>query len=397
MAKKSEAVEQRSAMDFLDQLQGQTRMVLQIRVDAIEADPHQPRKVLSPADGIMDPDVQRSLEELAEDIKENGLIEPVLVRELENGQYRLIAGERRWRAHRLAGIDVIDAIVRQDISNAKLCLVQLSENIHREDLTDLEVGSFLKRMMEEYPELKKQDLSKLLKKNPSYVSRIMAFVDPEWAPLINEGIIPFASLLETFKSLPEDKQRELIELARTEKRALTSGDIKKAREDDKTGKTKTKAQAAASQEPGEVLRDPHTVDLERGKTDIEVAAVPEIVAQFLKDNTPDDESYQRPANSKAEPAPAGNIVDHGSNVAVIPRDLQVGDNARSKRELKLTLDQLETMLANEAHPSGSTVVSILLPVDEMKSLLERLGGEMPNNEDQLTMAMINRLNTLSKD
>lgn len=396
MAKKSVAVEQRSAMDFLDQLQGHARQVLQISVDSIDADPHQPRKVLSPADGIMDPDVLRSLEELAEDIKENGLIEPVLVRELENGRYRLIAGERRWRAHRLAGLDVIDAIVRQDISNAKLCLVQLSENIHREDLTDLEVGTFLKRMMEEYPELKKQDLGKLLKKNPSYVSRIMAFVDPEWAPLINEGIIPFASLLETFKALPQDKQRELIELARNEKRALTSGDIKKAREDEKAGKGKS-AQAAVLPVPGKPARDPNTVDLERGKTDADLADVSEKVAQFLQDNTPPGEIYQRAPDStlQAAPAPAGQIVDHGGNIAVIPRDLQPGDNAHSKRELKLTLDQLETMLANEAHPSGNTVVSILLPVEEMKGLLESLGGDMPNNEDQLTMAMINRLNALA--
>lgn len=388
MAKKAEQVAQGSAMDFLDQLEGHSRQVLQLRVDAIDADPNQPRKVLTPVDGIMDPNVLRSLEELAEDIKENGLIEPVLVRELDNGRYRIIAGERRWRAHRLAGLDVIDAIVRQDINNAKLCLVQLSENIHREDLTDLEVGTFLKKMMTEYPELKKQDLGKLLKKNPSYVSRIMAFVDPEWAPLIQEGIITFASLLETFKALPEDMQDGLVELARREKRALTSGDIKKARDEAKTSKP---ASAKAGKTPApDDERDPHTVDLERGKTDAEAAAVG--VAKFIAENTPENETYHRNPED-VPPAAAAKIVDHGGD-ATIPPNAQPGEKARAKRELKLTLDQLVLMLS-KAHPAGNTPVSILMPVEEMKALLGTLGAEVPSDEDHLTLAMINRLNSLA--
>lgn len=391
MVKKAEQVVQTSAMDFLDQLEGHSRQVLQLRVDVIEADPNQPRKVLTPADGIMDPDVQRSLEELSEDIKENGLIEPVLVRELESGRYRIIAGERRWRATRLAGLDVIDAIVRQDISNAKLCLVQLSENIHREDLTDLEVGTFLKRMMAEYPELKKQDLGKLLKKNPSYVSRIMAFVDPEWAPLIQEGIITFASLLETFKALPIEVQNELIELARNEKRALTSGDIKKAREGEKAGKSgKSQTGSAAGNDAG---RDPHTIDLERGKTDMETQAVSNEVAKFIKDNAPPNETYHRPPDPAVKPVSGKAIVDHGGD-AVITRNSMPGEIARSKRELKLTLDQLILMLS-KAHPSGSTQVSMLMPVEEMKVLLGTLGADVPSDEDQLTLVMINTLNSLA--
>jgi ParB family chromosome partitioning protein len=221
----------------------------------------------------------------------------------------------------------------------------------------------------------------------------MSFVDPEWAPLIQEGIITFASLLETFKALPQDLQSELVELARSEKRALTSGDIKKAREGAKPGNP-GQGPAVAAQPPVEV-RDPNTVDLVRGKTDKEQAAVSAAtkVAEFIKENTPENETYRREAAADTAPAAGTNIADLGGD-ANIARDAQPGENARSKRELKLTMDQLMLMLS-KAHPAGNTPVSILMPVEEMKALLGTLGADVPSDEDQLTLALINRLNSLA--
>ncbi len=109
-----------------------------IPVDDIEANPKQPRRDFE----------EKSLLELAESIKLHDIIQPVTVSKLSNGKYRLIAGERRWRAAKLAGINDIPAYVRQ-ANDAQLLELALLENLQREDLNAMEVSLSYKRMMEE--------------------------------------------------------------------------------------------------------------------------------------------------------------------------------------------------------------------------------------------------------
>ena len=109
-----------------------------ISVDDIEANPKQPRRDFE----------EKSLLELAESIKLHDIIQPVTVSRLTNGKYRLIAGERRWRAAKLAGINDIPAYVRQ-ANDAQLLELALLENLQREDLNAMEVSLSYKRMMEE--------------------------------------------------------------------------------------------------------------------------------------------------------------------------------------------------------------------------------------------------------
>ena len=109
-----------------------------ISVDDIEANPKQPRRDFE----------EKSLLELAESIKLHDIIQPVTVSKLSNGKYRLIAGERRWRAAKLAGINDIPAYVRQ-ANDAQLLELALLENLQREDLNAMEVSLSYKRMMEE--------------------------------------------------------------------------------------------------------------------------------------------------------------------------------------------------------------------------------------------------------
>ena len=109
-----------------------------ISVDDIEANPKQPRRDFE----------EKSLLELAESIKLHDIIQPVTVSKLPNGKYRLIAGERRWRAAKLAGIKDIPAYVRH-ANDAQLLELALLENLQREDLNAMEVCLSYKRMMEE--------------------------------------------------------------------------------------------------------------------------------------------------------------------------------------------------------------------------------------------------------
>jgi len=110
-----------------------------VPVTAIEPNPNQPRIHFD----------EESLADLAASIRELGVLQPVLVRAVEDGRYRLIAGERRWRAARRAGLDTIPAIVRDtdDLGSIEQALV---ENLHRQDLTALEEAAAYQQLIEDF-------------------------------------------------------------------------------------------------------------------------------------------------------------------------------------------------------------------------------------------------------
>ena len=109
-----------------------------IPVDEIETNPKQPRRDFD----------EQSLHELANSIRLHDIIQPVTVSKLSSGKYRLITGERRWRAAKMAGIKDIPAYVRQ-ANDAQLLELALLENLQREDLNAMEISLSYKRMMEE--------------------------------------------------------------------------------------------------------------------------------------------------------------------------------------------------------------------------------------------------------
>jgi ParB family chromosome partitioning protein len=109
-----------------------------IPVDEIETNPKQPRRDFD----------EQALKELSESIKLHDIIQPVTVSKLPSGKYRLISGERRWRATKMAGIKDIPAYVRH-ANDAQLLELALLENLQREDLNAMEVSLSFKRMMEE--------------------------------------------------------------------------------------------------------------------------------------------------------------------------------------------------------------------------------------------------------
>jgi ParB family transcriptional regulator, chromosome partitioning protein len=112
--------------------------LLLIDLNKIEPNPDQPRQSFN----------AESLNELAESLIEQGLIQPIIVRKLDNQKYQIIAGERRWRAARLAGFDKIAAILRGDEDTAqKNDLGALIENIQREDLNPIELAEACERLM----------------------------------------------------------------------------------------------------------------------------------------------------------------------------------------------------------------------------------------------------------
>ncbi len=110
----------------------------EVPINQIEANPNQPRRDFD----------QQALQELANSISQIGIVQPITVRQVENGRYQIIAGERRWRASQLAGLETIPAYIRTagDESVMEMALV---ENIQREDLNAIEIALAYQHLIEE--------------------------------------------------------------------------------------------------------------------------------------------------------------------------------------------------------------------------------------------------------
>jgi len=134
---------------------------MDISVNSIEANPFQPRTTFD----------EQSLDELATSIKKLGIVQPLTVRDAGNGRYQLIAGERRLRAARLAGLTHVPAYVRTADDQAMLELA-LVENIQREDLDAVEVAISFQRLIEEC-KLTQEQLSDRVGKQRSTVSNYL--------------------------------------------------------------------------------------------------------------------------------------------------------------------------------------------------------------------------------
>lgn len=113
--------------------------VSEIEVSRIVPNRYQPRQVFE----------DRSLAELATSIKANGVIQPIVVRHLDNGSYELVAGERRWRASQIAGLKKIPVVVK-NLSNEKSLEIALVENLQRENLNPIESAYGYQRLLKEF-------------------------------------------------------------------------------------------------------------------------------------------------------------------------------------------------------------------------------------------------------
>lgn len=118
---------------------GGSSSITEVSLDKIKANPNQPRREFDAA----------ALEELAESIRQIGIIQPVTLRKMEDGTFQIIAGERRWRASQMAGLTSIPAYVRT-ADDEKMMQMALVENIQREDLNAIEVALAYQNLIEQY-------------------------------------------------------------------------------------------------------------------------------------------------------------------------------------------------------------------------------------------------------
>ncbi len=222
-------------LDALFSLENEGQIeITEIDINMIVAREDQPRKKFD----------QESLKELAKSLEEHGILQPVLVREKE-GRYELVAGERRWRAAKMAGLQTIPVIIRQ-LDDSQAGELSLIENLQREDLTAVEEAQAYRLMMERY-QYTQEMLSQKIGKSRSHIANTLRILN-----------LPF-SILEMLESgkISAGHARALLSLPGPKEQLAAAREIANqgmsVRETEKRTKPRKVIQEFVFEKPAEIL------------------------------------------------------------------------------------------------------------------------------------------------
>lgn len=190
-----------------------------------------------------------ALQELADSIKAQGVMQPIVVRPLGDNRYEIIAGERRWRASQLAGLEKIPAVIR-DVPDEAAIAMALIENIQREDLNPVEEAIALKRLQDEF-ELTHQEVAEAVGKSRTAVSNTLRLLNlcTEVRTLLEHGDIEMGHA-RALLAVNADNQRSLANIVVTKSLSVRQTEIlvRKHQEDEKT------PPAAQQKASGDILK-----------------------------------------------------------------------------------------------------------------------------------------------
>jgi len=177
--------------------QVENRELHYLPLDLIQRGKYQPRRDMDPA----------ALEELAQSIKAQGVMQPIVVRAIDGGRYEIIAGERRWRASQQASLEKIPAMVR-DVSDEAAVAMALIENIQREDLNPIEEAFALQRLQQEF-QLTQQQVAEAVGKSRVTVTNLLRLIalPEEIKTLLAHGDLEMGHA-RALLGLPADRQLE---------------------------------------------------------------------------------------------------------------------------------------------------------------------------------------------
>ncbi len=214
--------------------------VQKINISQIIPNPSQPRKNFK----------NEELKELSSSIKNQGLIQPIIVKPTEDNQFQIIAGERRWRACQLNGMHEVDCVIK-DLDETGVLEAALIENIQREDLNAIEEANAYKGLVN-IKNINNESLARLIGKSPSYVSNILRLLELD--KKIQEMVIIGDLSMGHARALigvPDaiNKAKEIVE------KKLSVRQTEKITSEFKNNKKK------------KVLKDPNIIDLEKELSD----------------------------------------------------------------------------------------------------------------------------------
>ncbi len=175
--------------------------IMEVRINEVEPNSQQPRKVFD----------QEKLEALAESIKDHGVVQPIIVRS-EGAHYKIVAGERRWRAAKLAELKTIPVIIK-DITSREVMEIALIENLQREDLNPIEEAEAFQRLIEEHS-ITQEEVAKVVGKSRAAIAnsvRLLTLTD-EIKTMISDGRLTSGHARTLITITDANRQNELANI-----------------------------------------------------------------------------------------------------------------------------------------------------------------------------------------
>ncbi len=236
---------------FMDNsIEEEAKSAVKLKLNDIEPNRAQPRKSFD----------EQALEELANSISTHGVIQPLLVRPLADGGYQLIAGERRWRASRMAGLTEVPVVIRE-MSDSEAMELALVENLQREDLNPIEEAQGLALLMETYGLTQEQAAKRVGKSRPAVANSmrllslpqdVLAMVERGELSAGHARTILALENAEQITALANEIIKKNLSVRETERavKALLKGDTKKEKRAKKRDTYYDEVELAVSQTLG---------------------------------------------------------------------------------------------------------------------------------------------------
>lgn len=216
---------------FMENESEDSRSTVTLKISELQPNRDQPRREFD----------EKGLAELADSISQHGILQPLLVRPFLDGGYQIVAGERRYRAARMAGLTEVPVVIR-DLSDSETMQLALIENLQREDLTPVEEARGYRQLMDNYG-LKQEEVSRVVGKSRPAIANTLRLLElPEdILKLISDGklsaghgrtLLAFKNPAEMEKaarlaSTEDISVRELERLAKKSNKALENADVQK--------------------------------------------------------------------------------------------------------------------------------------------------------------------------
>jgi ParB family chromosome partitioning protein len=196
--------------------------ILEVKINEVEPNREQPRKVFD----------QEKLQTLAESIKEHGVVQPIIVKKGETG-YVIVAGERRWRASKIAGLKTVPVIVK-GISSKEMMEIALIENLQREDLNPIEEAEAYQKLIDEY-EMTQEEVSKVVGKSRAAVANSVRLLNlsDEIKEMLSDGRLTSGHARTIISLTDKERQKELANLIADKKLNVRDAEKLAAREEKK--------------------------------------------------------------------------------------------------------------------------------------------------------------------
>ena len=203
-------------------------VVQEIPVGDIDPNTDQPRRAF-PEEGMA---------QLSASVKEQGVLQPLLVRPMTNGGYQLVAGERRWRASKMAGLSEVPVVV-QEMTDTEAMEIGLIENLQREDLNPIEEAQAYQRLMQEFS-LKQEEIAERVSKNRTTITNCMRLLNlaPEVQQMLIDEMITAGHARAILSIADKEKQESIAMKVFDEKLSVreTEALVKRMLEPPKTAK-----------------------------------------------------------------------------------------------------------------------------------------------------------------